>query len=414
MNRNHRAADADAGIAPIIRHVARIRTLGRTEALDVALVLFVTTVTEWQVFDTREHLSTHIAGPRWLTVPLPVLIALPLLWRRTRPLVVCSLVLAGIAAQALVSGHTPEGFQLILIWIVVPYSVAAYNERRAALAGLALVLAGFAIYSLENDDITSGRAGDLWAGAFFLALAIGSWLFGMFVHGRREAAALSARAAALEHEAQVASADERSRMARDLHDIVSHNLSVVVVQAAGARAQADRHEVGPATLEKIERSAREALVEMRRLLGVLREDDGKAPELEPQPGLGQLSTLVERVRGAGLAVNLEIDGDCDGVPPAIDVSAYRIVQEALTNTIKHAGRDAHVNVAVRRDAATLTIEVRDDGGPHAVPAASDAGGHGLVGMRERALLLGGELHAGALPAGGFAVVARLPLAAGRE
>ncbi|MEA2445364.1 MAG: hypothetical protein QOJ12_2656, partial [Thermoleophilales bacterium] len=216
--------------------MARLRTLSRTTLLDVALVLFITGVTEWGVFETHENVSTPIAGPRWLTVPLPLLIALPLLWRRRRPLLVAALVMTGFAAQAIASGHTPEGFQLILIWLIVPYSVAAYSDRRGALIGLAIVLAGFTIYAVQNDDIVSGRAGDLWSGAFFLVLALGAWLAGMMARSRRDAAALTAQAKAFEREAQFASSQERARMARELHDIVSHNLSVVVVQAAGARA----------------------------------------------------------------------------------------------------------------------------------------------------------------------------------
>jgi signal transduction histidine kinase len=391
--------------------MARIRRLSRATLFDIAVVLAVTAVTEWAVFDTHEDVSTHVAGPRWLTVPLPLLIALPLLWRRSRPLLVAALVVAGFAAQAFASGHTPEGLQIILIWVIVSYSVAAHSDRREALIGLAVVLAGFTVYSAENDDIVSGRAGDLWAGAFFLILAVGAWLAGMVVHGRREAAALAAQASALERKARVASAEERARMARELHDIVSHKLSVVVVQAAGARAQADEHVSGAATLEKIERSGREALVEMRRLLGVLREDDGADPALAPRPGIEQLTTLADGVRGAGLAVELDIDANCAGLPAAIDLSAYRIVQEALTNTLRHAGADAHARVRVRRGREALTIEVIDDGGGQAAAGSPGSSGHGLIGMRERAALLGGELRAGPRPAGGFAVNARLPLPA---
>jgi signal transduction histidine kinase len=391
--------------------MARARTLSLATLADIALVLFVTVVTEWQIFVRQEHVSTHIAGPRWLTVPLPLLIALPLLWRRSRPLLVTALVMGGIAAQAVASGHTPEGFQLILIWVIVPYSVAAYGNRASAVAGLALVLAAFTVYAVENDDIMSGRAGDLWAGAFFLILAVGAWLAGIAVRGRRESAVHAARARALEEEAERATTEERSRMARELHDIVSHNLSVVVLQAAGARAQGDGDDSGQATLEKIERSGREALVEMRRLLGVLREDTSDGAALSPRPGVDQLAGLADSLRDAGMAVELEVDSDCTGLPPAIDLSAYRIVQEALTNTLKHAGPRAHARVSVRRESDALSIEVVDDGGSQAETASENGAGHGLLGMRERVALLNGELRAGARPAGGFEVIARLPLGA---
>ncbi|HEY1359182.1 MAG TPA: sensor histidine kinase [Thermoleophilaceae bacterium] len=392
--------------------MGRLRQATGATAVDVAVVVFIAAVTEWAVFETHEHISTPIAGPRWLTVTLPLLIALPLLWRRRKPLLVTALVMAGFAIQAIVSGHTPEGFQLILVWMIVPYSVAAYSDRRDALVGFAIVLLGFAVYAVQNDDIVSGRAGDLWSGAFFLLLAVGAWLAGMVVHGRREAAALTAQASALEREAQQASAEERARMARELHDIVSHNLSVVVVQAAGARARAEQQNPESTALEKIERSGREALVEMRRLLGVLREDESGPNGLSPQPGIAQLEDLAEGVRASGVQVDLAVEGDCSGLPPAIDLSAYRIVQEALTNTLKHAGGEAKARVQVSRDGDALTVDVADDGvGPAADSATST--GHGLVGMRERAALLGGDLRAGARPGGGFAVSARLPLSAGR-
>jgi signal transduction histidine kinase len=227
---------------------------------------------------------------------------------------------------------------------------------------------------------------------------------------RREAAALTARADALQQQARLASAEERSRIARELHDIVAHNLSVVVLQAAGARAQAEQQSPNPSTLEKIERSGREALAEMRRLVGVLREDDVVGPELEPNPGVTQLPELIDRVRAAGLQVELRRDGQMAGLPPALDLSAYRIIQEALTNTLKHAGGQAHVWVSVRREPVHLVIEIVDDGGGSSLAAASPAGaGHGLVGMRERVALFGGQLQAGPRAPSGFVVSARLPI-----
>jgi len=195
-------------------------------------------------------------------------------------------------------------------------------------------------------------------------------------------------------------------MARELHDIVSHNLSVVVLQAAGAQA-AGSSDTG--TLEKIERSGRQALVEMRRLLGVLRQPGEQAagPELAPQPGLAELEALADGVRAAGLPVRLVIDGDPAGLPAAVDISAYRIVQEALTNVLKHAGK-ASAQVSVGCSADQVLIEVTDDGtGPQAGGQAG--GGQGLAGMRERVALFGGELTAGPRSGGGFAVRARLPL-----
>ena len=169
--------------------------------------------------------------------------------------------------------------------------------------------------------------------ALALLQLLAFWLAGVFVHARRRAASLAARSAALQRQAEQAAAAERARIARELHDIVAHHLSVIVLQAAGARASG---KPAGATLEKIENSARQALDETRRLLGVLRDPDEEAG-LAPQPGIGELDALAASVRAAGLPVNLVIDGDLAALPAAVDVSVYRIVQEALTNVLKHAG-----------------------------------------------------------------------------
>jgi signal transduction histidine kinase len=409
MNRAPTFGRCGPGVAAAT--VPSVAGLSRSRAvvlLDAAIVAFVLGAWEWQVFSATEHLGTHVAGPRWLTVPLGLMVAAPLLWRRRAPLVSCSLVMAGIVIQALSSGDSPEGLELIALWAVAPFSVAAYGDRRSALLGGAAVLTAFAVYAATNADITSGRAADAWAGAFFLILAVGSWLAGSAVHARRERASLQARASNAEREASVAVDEERARIARELHDIIAHNLSVVVLQAAGARARtADAGD--SSTLEKIEHSGREALVEMRRLLGVLRRDDAAdAASLSPSPGIEELRPLADRLRDAGLAVELTLDGDRSTLPPALELSAYRIVQEALTNTLKHAGPEAHVAVRVARESDAVTVEVADDGARRPAPL-SQAPGHGLIGMRERVALFGGEVHAGPRPEGGFSVRARLPL-----
>jgi signal transduction histidine kinase len=384
--------------------------------LDVALVVLITWLWEVQVMSHVHAPGAHVAGPRWLTIPLPLLIALPLLWRRCVPLLVCFLAMSGLALQAVVSGDSPEGLGLILLWLVVPFSVGAYAERIRSLVGFGLLMGSFAVYAAENSDITSGRAGDVWAGAFFLIMAVGSWLAGAVLRGRRERASLQAHAELIEHESQLAVAEERARLARELHDIVSHNLSVVVVQAAGARAHAAPDATDASTLEKIERSGREALVEMRRLLGVLRHDgDDHSPPLAPAAGIDELPGLAERLRLAGLEVELELRGNGFVLPPALDVSAYRIVQEALTNTLRHAGPGARAVVRLEQEPDALTIEVLDDGGRKPSRELSPAeGGHGLIGMRERVALFGGDLQTSSNPGGGFVVHARFPVQAGPE
>ena len=234
------------------------------------------------------------------------------------------------------------------------------------------------------------------------------WLIGAFVRYRRDERQVIARTTELEQQARSAVADERIRLARELHDVVAHNLSVVVLQAAGARASGAGD---PTTLEKIERSGRESLIEMRRLLGVLRRD-GDDAELAPQQGVASIAELAERVRAAGVGVELHIDDACRQLPPALDASVYRIVQESLTNVIKHAGC-ARTRVDVHSDAQAVCVDVVDDG-TSATPGTSGEGGHGLIGMRERVALFGGELTAGPVPGGGFAVRARLLREGGRS
>jgi signal transduction histidine kinase len=232
------------------------------------------------------------------------------------------------------------------------------------------------------------------------------WLVGVLIYVRRQARSLAERNAALQRQAVEAAQAERARIARELHDIVAHHLSVIVLQAAGARASGRS---GDATLEKIENSGRQALVDTRRLLGVLR-DPREQTALAPQPGIDELDALTESVRAAGLPVALRVRGDHAAVPAAVDVSVYRIVQEALTNVLKHAG-PACAEVTIGCTDELVTIEITDDG----MAARSDrvpAGGHGLAGMRERVAIFGGELCAGPRPGGGFAVSARLPVADG--
>jgi signal transduction histidine kinase len=391
---------------PCGRTFVVMKASGRAQALDLSLAVIgvvLTAVAVWSV----NVISTPFAGPAWLKVVWPLLIGAPLALRRRAPLLGWTIIWAGISLQALITGNSPEGLELIFVLGVGSYSVAAYSTLRRALAGLAVTAVGCLIYGQANHDIMSGNTGNEWSAAFFATAILAAWLAGVFIRGRREGVAQAARTAAAERQAERAVADERARMARELHDIVSHNLSVVVLQAAGAQAVGGQ-DADPA-LEKIERSGRQALVEMRRLLGVLRQP-GEQParlELSPQPGVAELAALAEGVRAAGLPVVLVVDGDPGGLPAAVDISAYRIVQEALTNVLKHAGQ-ASAQVNVRCGADVVQIEVTDDGaGPQA--GGQPGAGHGLAGMRERVALFGGELTAGPQPGGGFAVRARLPL-----
>jgi signal transduction histidine kinase len=301
--------------------------------------------------------------------------------------------------------------------LAAPYSVALYGSRRvrlitAACAGVALIVLALPV----SGHWDRGNAlGLLLAGG-------GAWLVGEVMRARRASVAdLAERTARLERErdleARRAAAEERLRIARELHDVVAHNLSVVVVQAQAAQRILDRDvERARGVVVSIERTGREALDEMRRLLGLLRAgepagDGGAEQPFGPQPGLGRIGELVDQVRSAGLPVTLRVEGLQRPLEAAADLSAYRIVQEALTNSLKHAG-PAHAEVVLRYRPGDLELTVSDDG--RGGSARFDGGpvpssGHGLVGMRERVELFGGELAAGPRPGGGYQVRARLPL-----
>jgi signal transduction histidine kinase len=367
--------------------------------------------------------QTQIEGPSWLRALLPLLIGAPLAVRRWRPLLMWTLMWAGISAQSLVTGTAPVTLALTLVLFAGSYAVAAHSTRRRAVAGLGIMAAGAAIYVVAGHALAGKNGGQPSFGDFAIlrspdtvvcAEILALWLAGLFVRACRQTALLAARNARLDREADRAVAAERARIARELHDIVAHHLSVVILQAAGARASAACAcgEPSPATLEKIETSGRQALTETRRLLGLLR-GPGESAWLAPQPGIGTLTELADNVRAAGLPVRLVVAGDHAALPATVAVSAYRIVQESLTNVLKHAG-PARATVAVGCAADSVTIEVTDDGAGYPLPGAHPGaqGHHGLAGMRERAAMFGGEVRAGPEPGGGFAVRATLPLRGG--
>jgi signal transduction histidine kinase len=348
--------------------------------------------------------SEAIAGPSWLLALLPLLLGGPLVLRRRAPLLMWLAIWAGIALLSLLAGNSLRGLAWMFVLFAAAYSLGAHASFRRAAAGLVLTFTVVAVLGHKGElglAFTQDGGGKAVALSSLQLLAF--WLAGVFVHARRRAVSLSARSAALQRQAEQAAAAERARIARELHDIVAHHLSVVVLQAAGARASG---KPAGTALEKIENSARQALEETSRLLNVLRNPDEEA-ELAPQPGTGELDALAAAVRAAGVPVSLVIDCDLAALPAVVDVSVYRIVQEALTNVLKHAG-PARAEVTIGCEQDTVTIEVTDNGaGQHG--NGSPGGGHGLAGMRERAAVFGGELDAGSRPGGGFAVRARLPL-----
>jgi signal transduction histidine kinase len=343
---------------------------------------------------------------------LVLLHTLPLAARRRFPLaVLATTVASGVAFVAL--DLAPDILWLALL--VAVYSVAAYGDRWVALAGLAVAEAGLAVVQL-----TPGRTGaNTWVGNMaFLAAA---WLLGHFVGVRRlYVLRLEERTAELERArealARRAVTEERLRLARELHDVVAHAMSVIAVQSGvGAHVATTQPKEARRSLAAIEATSRSALEELRRLLGVLRQEDEPQGALAPVPGLADLEGLLAEVAKAGLAVKLQVNGTRPPLPAGVDLSAYRIVQEALTNVVKHAG-PARAQVTIRYRDHEVTVEVIDDG-RGAVTSASDGRvgtGHGLIGMRERVQAFGGDLEVGPRPDGGFRVAARLPLAADRR
>jgi signal transduction histidine kinase len=318
------------------------------------------------------------------------LASLPLLARRWRPVPVLAVVMAATLAEESVIHRTMH-----LPATLAVYTVAAHCPRSESIraGGLAILLLFVPLPGFID-----------WGPPI---PAIAAWLLGDNLRTRRAyMSELEARAERLEREqdesARRATAEEQARIARELHDVLAHNVSVMVVQAAAANDIFDRQpEQAREALRAIERTGRSALTELRRLLGSVRRT---GTEFAPQPGLAALDGLVEGVRAAGLPVTLEVEGELDDLPAGLDLSAYRIVQEALTNAIKHA--DASLaDVRVRRTPEGVELEVVDDGaGP-----TGNGRGQGLIGMRERASLLGGAVEAGPKKGGGFRVKATLPL-----
>ena len=340
-------------------------------------------------------LSTHRQGPHWAQALGAGVAAAVLAVRRRWPLG-CVLVACGAMAAEFAVFGAPEGFAVASVPIVAGYAVAAYEERTRALWGLA-ALAGLGVAWIGFDPMTTTPT--LAAqGAAWLSLWLVGWLLGAYRRTRR----LYVEGLIRERDERAAAAvsDERTRIARELHDVIGHSVSVMTVQASAVRRlmRSDQSRER-AALETVEATGREALAEMRRVLGMLRSGD--TAERAPAPSLQQLPELVARFAAAGLAVDVATEGEVVPLPPGLDLTAYRVVQEGLTNALRHAVA-ARATVRLRYDRA-LTVSVRDDGrGGVAQP------GDGLRGMGERVAMYGGSLSAAAVE-GGFLLTAELPL-----
>jgi signal transduction histidine kinase len=349
----------------------------------------------------------HTGGrPRTLFIVVLALGAAPLLVRRVWPLPVFGLVLAVSLAAGLVgSGHAFNGAALL----IALYTVAVMRPRRdaCACAGLVelIVVTGLLLFAGSS----------WWIDAIFVSGLVAAALgLGLYSATRRAyLAELRDRAERLERERDqqgaLATAAERTRIAREMHDIVAHHLTVMVTLSEAAIAtSAVSPERATDVMRKVSATGRHALADTRRLLGVLRPGQDPGEDLQPVPGLAQLDTLIERVRSAGLDTTLEIHGAAPDVPAGVQLTVYRLVQEALTNTLKHGGTGARARVRLQFQPGEMRVDVDDDGAGAAAPAAASIGS-GLVGMQERVRAYGGVVQAGPRPPGGWKVSAQLHL-----
>ena len=336
-------------------------------------------------------------------IALLVVSAAPLVPRRVHP--VAALCVTGSASALYGIRPYPDPFLQIPLLIIL-FTVAARCPRRTTVVvGLVGVVAALVTMVLSRDS----GADDYYSTYLTVALAL---VLGDGQRTRSERlAALEQRAdelqRRLEAEADQAAAEERARIARDMHDVVAHHVSMVVVQAEAGAAIGD--DAAAARFDAIAATGRDALVDLRRILGVLRDDQPAATA--PQPGLDRIEALVAEVRDAGLPVDLRIEGERTVVPPGVDLSAYRIVQEALTNVARHAG-GAPAVVTIRYGRSTVDVEVVDQGPGTAGDHGGDSPGRGLLGIRERVAMCGGTMRSGQQPDGGFAVSAELPIGPG--
>jgi signal transduction histidine kinase len=332
----------------------------------------------------------------------------PLALRRRAPLAAFTgISLVAFVQWLFLSGEYLADLSLVLAF----YAVAAHERRRWGVAAAA------AIFELGALLAAFKYPGDAPLATFLglTAFVVAAGALGVYVRTRRQhIATLQERAHQLERErdqqARLATAAERARIAREMHDVVAHNLSVMIALADGARLTAGQ-DPGEAqrAMGAVSRTGREALEEMRRLLGVLRDVEPADTPLMPQPGIDALNGLLEQVRGAGLATRLTCTGTPAPVSPGAQLAVYRLVQEALTNTLKHAHGASSAEVRLHYGADALSLEVVDDGGPALTPARN--GGHGLTGMRERAGVYGGAVEAGPRRHGGWRVRAHIPIVA---
>jgi signal transduction histidine kinase len=361
-------------------------------------LLVVAALLTWGTFDVVTH---RLGGPLPGAIVAMLLLALPLALRRVYPLAVLCAAGAGLALVLRQDSTGADADSVAICALIALYSCGAHGRGWRTWVGVAGAAVFAAVALATNGDPAIG-GGDY---VFFEAVAVFPWLTGYAI-GRQRArtGAAALRAAQAEAERLAVIEEERRRIARELHDVVAHAISVIVVQARGGRRVLDDHpEQTAEAFGQIERTGSEALTEMRRLLSVLRSPT--QTELAPQPSISELNRLAAQVSSSGLPVEVRIEGTPVDLPPGVDLSAYRIVQEALTNALKHAG-PARALVVVRYTDDDLELEIRDDGAGGGSAAAVVGG---LAGVRERVAVFGGEMESGPQDHGGYLLRVRLPL-----
>lgn len=359
---------------------------------DLALVTLCT----YLAVSGMQHAATT-PGPAWLLATCVGLGCALLQWRRSRPFLCWALATAPLAVYFAVFG-APENGGMLLVLVTMLYAVGRWEpDRRRAVVVLALMVPVLAVHEWRDPSNTSWH--QLLSALPYDALALCGWLLGAFVRARGEQRTATAVRIA---------AEERTRIARELHDIVAHGIGVMVLQAEGA-AEVVGHDPDRArrAMDRVADSGRASLVELRRALGALRDAGGAGTA--PQPGLAMLEELFGSVRDTGLDVDLETSGPLRPLPAGVDLTVYRVIQEALTNTLRHA-RATRAVVRLHHHPDRIDLEISDDGRQTTGHATAVPGeGRGLLGMRERVGLLGGSMEAGFLPGGGFRVAAVLPV-----
>ena len=392
----------------VMTSLGRVRTWWRgldRRLIDAAVVVVLLVVTALPLA-TRPLTAGQRPSDVWAYL-LVVALCAPFVFHRRYPVVAISVACGALILYALGKYAAYPGFPVF----VLVFGISLHSTRRQAAlaAGLAAVALSVAVF-LQPEGVTTPVT---WITSL-LAVAV-AWLWGENLRNRRARwAAMEERARRLEAEREErdrqAVTVERLRIARELHDVVAHSMSVIAVQSGVANHVIDsRPTQARQALATIEATSRSALVELRRLLGVLRQGDDPVASLEPNPGMAEIGRLADQIRSAGVEDELKVEGEPGELPPGVDLSAFRIAQEGLTNVLKHGGGVARV--LVRYSPGAVAVEIADDGRAGTDGAPAEGTGHGLIGMRERVAVFGGELTAGPVPGGGYRMAARLPYAA---